>query len=50
MPTQDPPLPSPQPEKKPYQSPRFAQHGTIQNLTLAGTGRGMEFFMGPRMA
>ena len=49
MSTQEPPT-QPQPEKKPYQPPQLVQHGTIQNMTLAGTGRGMEFFMGPRMA
>lgn len=34
--------PQAQAEKKSYRSPQFAQYGTIQNLTLGGTGREQE--------
>ena len=50
MPTQDKMTIQSEPEKKPYHTPQLVEHGTIQNMTLAGTGPGMEFFMGAMMA
>ncbi len=37
------------PQKKAYGTPRFTQHGTIQNMTLGGTSGPVEGMMGTNL-